>query len=247
MLNNPPNTIMYAIRPRDTLGTLARRYNTTVQELIALNPGIEPRFLRIGEIIIIPGRTPQQPPGTRGSITRAQQQLYETFRLLWEQHGAWTRMAITSLVFGTPDQNATITRLLRNPSDMAAALEPFYGREIARRFERLLSEHLTIAANIVQASMAGDTMAAQAAVRSWYQNADDIIELLSSVNPYWPKNALQALFYKHLEQVAAEANAILARDYARSADIYDEMERHVLTIADTMAEGIIRQFPRRFA
>jgi LysM repeat protein len=47
------------IRPGDTLSGLARRYNSTVQSIVAANPGINPNNLPVGELICIPtpGRT----------------------------------------------------------------------------------------------------------------------------------------------------------------------------------------------
>lgn len=52
------------IQPGDTLYGLARRYNITVQAIIAVNPGINPNSLPVGELICIPNPTPGQPfPG----------------------------------------------------------------------------------------------------------------------------------------------------------------------------------------
>jgi hypothetical protein len=39
----------YSVRSGDTLGTIAERFGTTVDELLVLNPGIDPRALRVGQ------------------------------------------------------------------------------------------------------------------------------------------------------------------------------------------------------
>jgi Tfp pilus assembly protein FimV len=39
----------YSVRSGDTLGTIAERFGTTVDELIVMNPGIDPRALRVGQ------------------------------------------------------------------------------------------------------------------------------------------------------------------------------------------------------
>lgn len=44
----------YAIRSGDTLGAVAERYGTTVEALLAANPGIEPSALRVGRRIRLP-------------------------------------------------------------------------------------------------------------------------------------------------------------------------------------------------
>jgi LysM repeat protein len=43
----------YRVRPGDTLGVVAERYKTTVDDLIALNPQVDPNALHIGERIRI--------------------------------------------------------------------------------------------------------------------------------------------------------------------------------------------------
>lgn len=49
-----PGGILYRIQAGDTLYILARRFGTTVNRIVAANPGIDPLFLRIGDTICIP-------------------------------------------------------------------------------------------------------------------------------------------------------------------------------------------------
>lgn len=100
------------------------------------------------------------------SLTKAQIEFKNHMRLLWEQHVAWTRMAITSLVFGLPDTDVVLARLLQNPTDMGNALKPFYGESIANAYANLIKEHLLIAADLVKAAKAGDTNAVAAAEKN---------------------------------------------------------------------------------
>ena len=51
----PVGTFAYTIRQGDTLFNLARTYNTTVEAILAINPGINPNNLQIGQVICIPG------------------------------------------------------------------------------------------------------------------------------------------------------------------------------------------------
>ncbi|NLY46728.1 MAG: LysM peptidoglycan-binding domain-containing protein, partial [Tissierella sp.] len=55
----PVNSFAYTIKQGDTLWNLARTYNTTVEAIMAINPGIDPNNLQIGQVICIPrGVTP---------------------------------------------------------------------------------------------------------------------------------------------------------------------------------------------
>ena len=46
----PPAT-GYSVRSGDTLATIADRFGTTVDRLLALNPGIDPHALRVGQAV----------------------------------------------------------------------------------------------------------------------------------------------------------------------------------------------------
>ncbi len=48
----------YTVESGDTLGTIAEQFNTTVKELLRLNPDIlDPRFIYIGQVLVLPGKT----------------------------------------------------------------------------------------------------------------------------------------------------------------------------------------------
>lgn len=168
-------------------------------------------------------------------------------RMLWEQHGAWTRMTIVSLTEDLPDVDLVTKRLLRNPVDFQEALNPFYGDKVASKFSELLTSHLVLAAQLVKAAKAGDTKAAADIEKQWYTNADQIAIFLASINPYWSESSWKEMLYKHLKFVKDEAICMLIKDYAGSINVYDKMEMEILEMADMMAKGIIRQFPYKFA
>src|SRR5436190_11156001 len=46
-----PGAEYYTVQSGDTLGSIAQKYGTTVDELATLNPGIDPAALRIGQRI----------------------------------------------------------------------------------------------------------------------------------------------------------------------------------------------------
>jgi LysM repeat protein len=46
-----PGAAYYVVESGDTLGSIAEKHSTTVDELMTLNPGIDPTALRIGQRI----------------------------------------------------------------------------------------------------------------------------------------------------------------------------------------------------
>ena len=64
----PVGTFSYTIRSGDTLYLLAIRYNTTVEAIMRVNPGIDPNNLQIGQVICIPETTPPPPRCPMGTF-----------------------------------------------------------------------------------------------------------------------------------------------------------------------------------
>lgn len=189
--------------------------------------------------------TPAWPPPVR-YFNSNYVELSNNFRKLWEQHTAWTRMAIISLVFDLPDTEPVINRLLQNPKDFANIFKLYYGDSVASKFSDLLRDHLVIASQLVKAAKAGDTNAATDAEKRWYANADEIAVFLSSINPYWSQEDWRRMLHNHLKLVKSEAVNMLTKNYAGSISAYDQNENQALEMADTMTLDIINQFPDLF-
>lgn len=269
----PPETCPYKIQPGDTLWLIAQRFHTTPEAIASINLALDEKSLRVGQIICIPRgksaprgssqpapRTPSQPTlpagpppvapappqSAPGSSGKAEQALGNSLRLLWEQHVYWTRMFILSTAFGLPDAEPVTDRLLRNPGDFGAALKPFYGEDKALTFAKLLTDHLTVAAELVKAAKAGDTAAANNAEKRWYGNADDIAVFLGRANRFWSAQEWRKMMYDHLAMTKAEAVDILTKKYADGIKAFTDIERQALMMADTMTRGITKQFPQQF-
>ncbi|WAG63519.1 acetylglutamate kinase [Clostridium estertheticum] len=175
-------------------------------------------------------------------ISEKEMDLRNVMRSLWEQHVAWTRMTLISIIKDLPDVDFVTNRLLRNPIDFERVLEVFYGYEIASQFSDLFKSHLVIAAQLVKAAKAGDSKGSADAEKRWYANADEIAVFLSRINPYWSQENWKAMLYEHLRMTKSEAVNILTNNYEESITEYDEIEKQALKMADVMAEGIVKQF-----
>ena len=190
--------------------------------------------------------TQQQSYLNQRCISKAESDYLAMNRLLWMEHVNWTRMTIISIVFQLPDLPFVQQRLLQNATDLGNCLRPFYGDQIADHYAKLIQEHLVIAAQLVTAAVKGDTNTVSAKEKEWYKNADDIVLFLSNINPYLTKDALQKMFYKHLELTKNEAVTMIQKNYKADVEVFDEIEAQVLAMSDMIASAIIMQFFDRF-
>ena len=173
--------------------------------------------------------------------------LRDYMRLLWSQHVYWTRMTIISIANNLPDEEPTTKRLLRNAKDFEMLFNHFYGCRAGHEFGSLITDHLVIAAELVKAAKAGQNKAAANAEKRWYANADDIVSFLAHINCYWPEECMKKMWYTHLLLTKSEAVAILTKDYVKGIAIFEQIEEEALMMADDFSNGIIKQFPERFA
>jgi hypothetical protein len=172
---------------------------------------------------------------------------HDEMRRLWEDHVTWTRLAIISLVGGTPDTNASVGRLLQNQTDIGDAIKPFYGDAAGEELTRLLREHILIAADIIAAAKAGDNAGVADGQARWSVNAGEIAAFLAAANPRsWDEDEMKAMLDEHLRLTTDEAVARLQGDWDADVAAYDEIHRQALGMADMLSNGIIKQFPSRF-
>jgi hypothetical protein len=187
------------------------------------------------------------PTGATATLTDRQLAFHDAMRTLWEQHVAWTRLAIVGFAAGSPDLAATEARLLRNQADIGNAVKPFYGRRAGNALTRLLEDHIKGAVALLEAAKAADSARLATARTAWYANGRQIADFLHAANRHnWPRRALRAMMRTHLDQTLREAVDQLTGRYATGIRQYDAIERHILVMADTLSMGIIRQFPARF-
>jgi hypothetical protein len=172
----------------------------------------------------------------------------DAMRKLWEDHVTWTRLYIVSAIAGLPDVEPTAQRLLRNQADIGAAIKPFYGDAAGDRLTALLRSHILIAADLVTAAKAGNATGTQTASARWDANAVEIADFLSAANPtHWPRETMRAEMRHHLALTLREAQARLKSDWTGDIAAYDEVHTHILGLADVLAAGIIKQFPKQFS
>ena len=51
----PTHAQAYAVQSGDTPGSIAQKHGLTTQELLKANPGLDPRKMRVGQEVTIPG------------------------------------------------------------------------------------------------------------------------------------------------------------------------------------------------
>lgn len=235
--------IKYKIQPFDTIEQIAQKLNTNVYSIFDINREVDFNNLYVGQDIYVnPNGNDHYSHQEKQMNKISDIDLMKVLRMLWEQHVYWTRFVILSMVENLSDVQQVTDRLLRNPWDFTALLENFYGKSITDTFRKLFTNHLTIAAELVQTTKDGNSHKATEAERRWYINADEIAAFFASINPFWSKEQWRKMLNEHLALTKTEAAYLITKKYSESIQIFDEIENQALMMADIMLQGLLNQF-----
>ena len=173
---------------------------------------------------------------------------HEAMDRLWTDHVTWTRLVIIDFDANAPNLKPDLARLLRNQVEIGNAVKPFYGAAAGVKLTHLLRTHIMEAVPVLAAAKEGNKAKLARALKAWYANAHQIAAFLSKANPdNWPLTATTSMMNTHLKLTTAEAVAHLKRRWKADIAAYDRVRAEILMMAHTLADGIIKQFPAKFA
>jgi len=173
--------------------------------------------------------------------------LKQDMRKLWTDHVVWKRDYIIAAVGDQPDAQAAANRLMKNQEDIGNAVAKYYGAAAGTKLTSLLKEHISTAVDVIKAAKAGDKAKQQQADAKWQENGVAIADFLSKANPNWPRATLVDMMKKHLSTTTDEVVARLTKNWDQDARAFDAVYDHILHMSDALSDGIVKQFPDKFA
>jgi hypothetical protein len=193
--------------------------------------------------------TAQVPTVSAGDVAVADrtkaEQLRTGMRKLWTDHVIWTRQYIVSAVADDPSAAEAAKRLMKNQEEIGEAIVPYYGKEAGAKLADLLKQHITIAVDLVAGAKAKDDAKVKDADQRWHSNARDLATFLSGANPNWKMDDLGNMLNEHLALTTKEATYRLEKDWEDDVATFDKILEQALHMADTLADGILKQFPNK--
>ncbi|GFO66654.1 hypothetical protein GMLC_02330 [Geomonas limicola] len=187
----------------------------------------------------------------KGKVASESPKLVETRQVLhdlWAGHIFWVRnVAYSTRVGDTAAAKVAEENVVKNARAIADAVVPFYGKPAADKLFGLLAGHYGAIKEYLTASYAGSQAGKDAAVNRIKGNATEIASFLSKANPKnWPQETLEGLLYAHGAHHMQQIDAFAAKDYASEARTWEMMKDHMYMIADALAGGLAKQFPKKF-
>ncbi|MGH2427377.1 MAG: hypothetical protein ACRDGV_00625 [Candidatus Limnocylindria bacterium] len=165
-------------------------------------------------------------------------------RLLAE-HAFLSLEVVRSGIAGNPDFTAAAAVLEDNTTEIVAAIESVYGAEAAEAFGEHWRNHIGFLVDYARALVDGDADAAQLASEQLDRYVADFSGFLAEAIPALPQEAVEGLIEEHVQQLEHVSEFELSAfgdAYPAIRDTY----RHMFTVGDGLAVGIVSLFPERF-
>ncbi len=169
-------------------------------------------------------------------------------RDLWVSHVFWVRNVVVSTLAGNqPAAAAAEQEVVANAKQIAAAIEPYYGKDASEKLFGLLAGHYGAVKQYLEATAAGSKAKQDAALKSLSGNATEFARFLSGANPNLPFDTLNGLLLAHGGHHVQQIQQVKSKQYADEAKTWEAMKRHMYVIADALAGAIAKQFPTQFS
>lgn len=168
-------------------------------------------------------------------------------RDLWIGHIFWVRnVALETMAGNSAAAKAAEGEVVANARQIAASIEPFYGKAGSDGLMDLLVEHYGAVKAHIDATAAADKDKQAVAGKSLTTNAGHIADFLSGANPNLPRATVLSLFVGHGAHHMSQDQQLKDRDYAQEAKTWAAMRDHMYVIADALTGAIAKQFPDKF-
>lgn len=165
--------------------------------------------------------------------------LNEDMCLAWLNHVYWTRMYLMSAVADNADQQAVEERLLETADEITDVFARHLPIATTRQLRNLLTEHIEIGGQIIQALKAKNMSDYDALVQEWYRNANQMATLFANYNPYFESRETRNMLLNHLDLTREEIEHQVNGEYEQSIDVFRDVEQQALAMADYFARGLL--------
>lgn len=190
---------------------------------------------------------PVQAAASAAATAPAAPQLKATMRSLWHGHIVTTREYAQAVHAGNKAaEKKAADAVVANAKQIANAVAGFYGKPAGDGLLKLLAGHWGGVKALTDTTKAGDTAGEQKAMDDLASNATAIAKFLAGANPNWSESTLQGALMMHVNDHKTQLDEMMSKaPAAEQAKSWTEMQAHMNMIADTLTEGIAKQFPNK--
>lgn len=164
------------------------------------------------------------------------------------EHMTLTDQAIDGALDSAPNATATAAALYQNGNDIGTAVGSVYGADAEKTFDAVWKLHLDDFVKYAVADKQGDATAKAAALSDIDTNyTKPLSAYLAKANPNLPEATLNQVLSDHVQMTAAIIDDHVQGNYTQEAADLATANKHIASIFSTLAGGIVKQYPSKFA
>lgn len=180
------------------------------------------------------------------SMTKAAD-LRVTLNQAMRQHVTLATVALKDSASGTKDAGAAVKALDANSVELSEAIGSVYGEQAQKDFLALWRKHIGFFVDYTTGKVAGDEAKMAEAKANLEGYTEDASSFFKNANPdNIDKAALKKGLATHAKQVIRIVDSYAAGDFDDAFAAEDEAYNHIGMAADTLSNGIVKQFPDKF-
>lgn len=211
-------------------------------KLSALTLGL---LLAAGAPVVLAHDAPHAATHAASASAATAPQLHAALRSLWHGHLVATHDYALAVHSGnTANEKKAADAVVANAKEIANAVAGFYGKDAGDGLLKLLAGHWTAVKAITDTVKAGDTAGENKAMTEALDNGGAIAKFLAGANPNWTEGALQGALAMHVNDHKLQIEQMMSNAPAAEQEkSWTQMQHHMDMIADTLSDGIAKQFP----
>ena len=182
---------------------------------------------------------PEEEEETESEMENNVERLMEAMRLAWLDMLFWNRMYLMTVDADSKDQQAVEERALETADEITDVFASFLPINVVRQLRNLLTEHVELTGEIARTLKAGDTENYDNLIKQWYNNANQLANLLGNQNPYFGGRETRNLLLNYLDMTREAMELQFNGEYGQSIDVFRDIQKQVLEMADYFARGLL--------
>ena len=145
------------------------------------------------------------------------------------------------------DFQAAAAALDQNSVAISKAVGSVYGPDAEAKFLPLWRSHIALVVDYTVGTASNDPAKAQQAVQKLLAYSGDLAGFFSGANPNLSQDAVAGMVKEHIVTLKAVIDAQAKKDYAAQYAAQHKATQHMGMMATALADGIVKQFPQKFA
>ena len=176
------------------------------------------------------------------TITPAQMNLLFKSRIIWRDIATWLRAYLVYVFLNSDPElkQAVIDNLNSLPKAFGNVLRIYFGDVAADEYTVLLSNYIKILTSLTDAIKNGDTNAIDEYTNQLYQNINERVNFLSTVNPFWEKNTVSNFINNYTKMTIDEIYTFSNKNYKRNIDLFKGILTYADSMGDYIADGLLK-------